>query len=81
MSKWGDKKNSGGGDGIDHGWCHSDSQDFEDETNNNVGCLQAIAKRQVIGGSWSSAKLPIMQNYSDKANKEVSLTAENAWQF
>ena len=31
--------------------------------------------------SWSSAKLFIMQNYTDIANGDVPLTVENAWYF
>ena len=38
---------------------------------------QSIKGKSHIGRSWSSAKLFIMQNYTDNANVDVPLTVEN----
>ena len=35
----------------------------------------------MIGRSWSTAKLFIMQNYTDSANGDVVLTVENVKYF
>ena len=38
---------------------------------------QSIKRNSIIGRSWSTAKLFIMENYTDKANGDVFLTVEN----
>ena len=38
---------------------------------------KVLQENSIIAGRWSSAKLLIMQNYTDNANGNVSLTVEN----
>ena len=38
---------------------------------------QSIKKNAIIDRSWSSAKLFMMQNYTDNTNGDVPLTVEN----
>ena len=38
---------------------------------------QSLRENSIIGRSWSSAKLFIMQNYTENANGDVALTVEN----
>ena len=42
---------------------------------------KVLKENSIIDRSWSSAKLFIMQNYTDNANKNVPLTVENVWYF
>ena len=45
------------------------------------GVNVAEIKNSIIGRSWSSAKLFIVQNYTEGANWDVPLAAENVWYF
>ena len=42
---------------------------------------KVLKENSIIDRSWSSAKLFIMQNYTDNANENVPLTVENVWHF
>ena len=46
---------------------------------NNIG--KVSKENSIIGRSWSSAKLFIMQNYTDNTNGNVPLTVENMCYF
>ena len=38
---------------------------------------KVLKENSIISKSWSSAKLFIVQNYTENANEDVHLTAEN----
>ena len=38
---------------------------------------EVLKENSIIGRNWSSAKLFIVQNYTENANGDVPLTAEN----
>ena len=40
-----------------------------------------LKENAIIGRRWSSAKLFIMQNYTDNTNGDVPLVVENVWYF
>ena len=42
-----------------------------------INVAQVIKENSIISGSWSSAKLFMVQNYTENANGDVPLTAEN----
>ena len=42
---------------------------------------QNIKRKFYPGRSWSSAKLFMMQNYTDNGNWDVPSTVENVWYF
>ena len=44
-------------------------------------CGKVLKENSIIGRSWSSAKLFIVQNYTENANGYVPLTVENVWHF
>ena len=39
--------------------------------------VKVLKENSIIGKSWSSAKLFIVQNYTENANGDVPLTVEN----
>ena len=52
---------------------HENTSDGEHENAND----DELFENSIIGRSWSLAKLFIMQNYTENANGDVPLTAEN----
>ena len=42
---------------------------------------KVLKENSIIGRNWGSAKLFIVQNYTDNANGDVPLTVENVWCF
>ena len=42
---------------------------------------KVLKENSIIARRWSSAKLLIMQNYTDNANGNAPLTVENVWYF
>ena len=42
-----------------------------------INVAQVLKENSIISGSWSSAKLFMVQNYTENANGDVPLTAEN----
>ena len=44
-------------------------------------CGKELKENSVIGINWSSAKLFIMQNYTENVNGDVPLTVENVRYF
>ena len=56
---------------------HENTSDGEHENAND----DELFENSIIGRSWSLAKLFIMQNYTENANGDVPLTAENVWFF
>ena len=42
-------------------------------------CGKLLKKNYIVGRSWSSAKVFIVQNYTENTNGDVDLTAQNVW--
>ena len=42
---------------------------------------KVLKENSIIDRNWGSAKLFIVQNYTDNANVDVPLTVENVWCF